>query len=153
MFTSNIMLADTFISVSSQPCLELNSVDMFEEVARLYRARGSFVEISEANFPSHKNPSYIIEPPICRFLSVAFQYTTDPPSISHGGKDCWHATYTHIKCVHREFPFLSMVIPWDPIHICICHKVRRHPARLSRTRHGLSPAKLANSLIGNEYGK
>lgn len=56
--------------------------------------------------------------------------------------------------VCAEFPCLSMVIPWDPLHICVCHKVRRHRARLSRTCHGLSPAKLANTVIrGRRYEK
>ena len=47
-----------------------------------------------------------------------------------------------------------MAIPWDPLYICVCHKVRPSPrAIVTNVCHRLSPAKLANTLIENRHGK
>lgn len=65
----------------------------------------------------------------------------------------WTSTYTHVKCVYRKFPFLSMWFHgiWSIFAFatrCVHHRVRSW-----RTCHGLSPAKLANTLIENRQGK
>lgn len=74
-------------------------------------------------FSSHKNLSHIITRHIFHLICLSFQYPTDPPSISHEGKDRGRARQV---CV-QKVSFSIYVIPWDLIYICVCHKVRPSP--------------------------
>lgn len=77
-------------------------------------------------------------------IFIVFQYTFDLPSISAGDKDGEQESSAYY--VQRLF-FLSMVVSWDPLYICVHHKVRCHRARLSQMYDRLSPAKLTNNVI------